>query len=267
MRLCDMHCHSRNSFDGTPSVEELYHAAKAGGLYAFAVTDHCECNDYEKGGFKQNIDDSCAEIAAFREKAEDGVLLLTGVEVGQPLQNPDAVEDLFARHTFDVVLWSLHNLSREEDFYYLTYQNAAEAEELLERYYTELYEMAQLDGYDVLTHLTYPLRYMIGREEIPIRRERFSEQIDCILRCLAEKGKALEINTAGLRKEIGETSPDLSIVRRFRELGGEYVTLGSDAHRLPDLGFGLKAAAELARTAGFRAYTWYRDRQPHLEKL
>ncbi len=262
MKYPDMHCHSRCSFDGEDSVIDLYRAAEEKGLLALAVTDHCECNAYIKDGFKKDIDRSCKEVADAQKKVKGEVILLSGVEIGQPMQNPQAVDDVLTRHSFDVVLWSLHNMKDMPDFYDLHYSSVEESEALLERYFDELYEMAQWNCYDVLSHLTYPLRYMVGREHIPVRREKFTDQIDEILRCLVRQGKALEINTSGLRKPYKETSPDLVVISRFRELGGRFVTLGSDAHNAADVGADLEAAAALAKEAGFTSVTWYQNRKP-----
>ena len=74
-----------------------------------------------------------------------------------------------------------------------------------------------------------------------------------MLRALAEQGLTLEINTSGVRQPgCGITHPNLPIVRRFRELGGERITIGADAHRPADVGADLETAAAIAKEAGFR---------------
>ena len=93
------------------------------------------------------------------------------------------------------------------------------------------------------------------------------DQIDLVLRTLAQNGKALEINTSGLRGPIGEASPTLKYVKRFRELGGEFVTLGSDAHSVEELGEGIPEAMEMASQAGFSYFTFYKKRQPRLLQI
>ena len=78
----------------------------------------------------------------------------------------------------------------------------------------------------------------------------------------AETGKALEINTAGLRQPIGKTSPELETVKRFRALGGKYVTYGSDAHYAEHIGAGLDTAYDMMREAGFTHFTFFQQRTP-----
>ena len=90
-------------------------------------------------------------------------------------------------------------------------------------------ELCQWGGFDTLAHMTYPLRYIIGKYQIPVDMKPYEEVIREILKTVADKNLALEINTAGLRREIGQTSPTLEYVKLFRELGGELLTFGSDA--------------------------------------
>ena len=92
----------------------------------------------------------------------------------------------------------------------------------------------------------------------------FSEIIDEILLTLIKNKTALEINTAGLRQPIGITSPDESIVRRYKELGGKLITIGSDAHYAEHLGAGIEQGYELALKCGFDKVAVYQGRTPTL---
>ena len=116
-------------------------------------------------------------------------------------------------------------------------------------------------------HLTYPLRYIEGDHGIPVDLSKHQEAIDGIFRALIDSGKALEVNTSGLRQKIGRALPDLPLVRRYRELGGELVTLGSDAHCVEDLGKGIEAGMDLLREAGFRHFAVYEQHKPILLPL
>lgn len=133
---------------------------------------------------------------------------------------------------------------------------------MVEEYLKELLTMVQWGGFDILAHLTYPLRYMVGENHRNIDLNRHSDLIDEILRQAARSGKALEINTSGLRQPLGETLPTLPYVRRFREFGGEYVTVGSDAHYAEDLGKGVNEGMKVAQEAGFSHVTLFQGRTP-----
>ena len=86
--------------------------------------------------------------------------------------------------------------------------------------------------------------------------------MDEILKRTAETGKALEINTAGLRQPIGKLSPEFATVKRFHELGGEYITYGSDAHYAEDVGKGMEEAYDAMLAAGFTELTIFQQRTP-----
>ena len=122
---------------------------------------------------------------------------------------------------------------------------------LLDRYFDELLEMTRWGGFDILAHLTYPYRYLGYTDTPPITC--FEEKLREIFTSLARGGKALELNTSGLvRSPGGRTMPELWELCLFRECGGEFVTLGSDAHRSAHVGGGIREGLELLRAAGFR---------------
>ena len=157
-----------------------------------------------------------------------GLAFLRGVELGEPLENLAETEKLL-NTPLDFVPASLHNLPGLDDFYCLNYEEW-DIPRLIDQYFANLLCMARWGRFDSLTHLTYPFRYLP-----PSWRDggysRWQDRIDAVLSALAEKGLALEINVSGLREAMNRTLPDLPILRRFRELGGEWVTVGSDAHR------------------------------------
>jgi histidinol-phosphatase (PHP family) len=106
-------------------------------------------------------------------------------------------------------------------------------------------------------HIDFVKRYLIPHVT-PDQLAAAPELYEPILSALVESGTALEVNTSGLRQEAAETYPSAAIVARFRELGGERVTIGSDAHRSEHLGWALDEGYAAARGAGFRAMTFRR---------
>ena len=110
--------------------------------------------------------------------------ICTGIELGEPLQNPAAAKKVLASHPFDFVLCSLHNLTGRQDFYYIDYTEMTDGEiyGLLEEYFKDLWEMAKACDFDSLAHLTYPLRYIVGEQERAISLARFDGLVDEILK-------------------------------------------------------------------------------------
>ncbi len=265
--ISDSHTHSENSFDGHDSVIMICDRAANLGLYSITVTDHCECNEFY--GNKDHFDYRSAIANSIRDTAKahalyhDRLKIYTGIELGQPTQDRKAAEEALSLTEYDFVLGSLHNLRGEQDFYFLEYtpQNAPL---LLERYFCELLELVQENCFDSLAHLSYPMRYIGAHPEITANMDYFKSELDEVLSTLAKNDRALEVNTSGLRQMMGKTLPDEDVIRRFRELGGKYVTLGSDAHRWGDVGAGIEDGLQLLLKCGFTHFTVFEKRQPKL---
>ena len=262
--LADCHTHTAFSFDAEERPERMAEQAVSLGLAVYGITDHCEMNMPGLDALRRAMTASVTETGRLSARyAGSGTRILTGLELGQPMQNLPETERFLKELPVDFIIGSLHNLAGEQDFYYLHY-NEGTAAEYLARYFDELYEMICWGGFDSLGHLTYPLRYMVAREKGPVRLEDFQFQTDRILSALTERGLALELNTSGLTGEDGYSMPPLELLTRFRELGGSYVTLGSDAHQAGNIGKGIRAGAVLMKAAGFDSVTYFINREPVL---
>ena len=264
--ICDCHIHTRCSFDGSDSAAMMCQAAERAGLYAITITDHCECNNYFKDGCYESVRSSYLEAHQAASSFHKRLRVYAGIELGQPMQALSIAEQTLSAADYDFVLGSVHNIRGKEDFYFLDYQEE-NVYALLDAYLDEVLEMVEWGGFDSLAHLTYPLRYIVGEYGIQIDYSRYDHKVTKILQRLAQKEKALEINTSGLRQKIGRTLPTLHLVRRFREYGGKYVTLGSDAHSWKDVGAGIQEGMKVAAEAGFTHYTIFEKRIPKLIPL
>lgn len=260
----DMHTHTDNSPDGNHSTMYLCECAEQTGLRAIAFTDHCEVDAYYKDHYDRAAFQAYFEVVKARSVFRGRLIVAAGIELGQPAYDPALAEQILSKFDYDVVIGSLHNLRGRKDFYFMEYDGFTDSDldAMVEEYLKELLTMVQWGGFDILAHLTYPLRYMVGENHRNIDLNRHSDLIDEILRQAARSGKALEINTSGLRQPLGETLPTLPYVRRFREFGGEYVTVGSDAHYAEDLGKGVNEGMKVAQEAGFSHVTLFQGRTP-----
>ncbi len=181
--------------------------------------------------------------------------------MGQAIYNKELAEQILDKYDYDFVLGSIHNLENMEDFYFLDYSNY-DVDDLLEKYFNAIYQLCLWDKFDSLAHLTYPLRYIKGNAKIDIDLTRFSDIIEQILKTIIRNGKALEINTSGLFLDLNETLPPKNIVQLFKDLGGEYLTIGSDSHFYNKLGSGIEQGFRLAKDCGFKYTTIYQHREP-----
>ena len=259
--LVDFHVHTDNSDDAHDSLMVIGEKAVAKGLRALAVTDHAECHRYWKDSFNLAIRNSFFEAMKAEVAFRGQLALMAGVEIGQPLHDLEAANDVLNSNPWDFVVGSLHLVKGSTDFWKVDYKTA-DVPALLKQYFEEIYDMVCWGKFDTLAHLTYPLRYIEGREHIAVDLSDYMEQIHAILSRLAKDDKALELNTQGYRSEYGKPTPDLDIIRLFKQLGGKYVTIGSDSHYAVDVGSNIADGYEILLSAGFDTVTIYDHREP-----
>lgn len=281
--LCDMHTHTAFSPDAKSSPEEMCERAAELGLAAYAVTDHCDCNFWEEADGNSGSDavtdfdmygsgrysrQSIAAQQSLKEKYS-GLNFLCGIELGQPLQNLSAAEEIVGNSALDFIIGSHHQNAGRDDFYWIKYNELTmrEITSLLDDCFEQTLEMCRWGKFDVLGHLTYPLRYIVGEYGINIDLGRYRDIIAEIFSVLISNGSGIEINTSGLRQKYGRTFPDFEYIRLYRELGGEIITLGSDAHCAEDIGKGIAEGAQLAQAAGFGYIAYFKKRRAEFIKL
>lgn len=276
MNLIDCHTHTQFSVDSEADINECVERAAGLGLAAYAITDHCECNrwyseehypdedTYRYFDFGRDFENSVSAVTKLKEQYEGRLNLICGVEMGQATQDLEIAEKIISDSRLDFVIGSMHQLPKTEDFALIDYTGYSEDDiyNLLERYFTEVYKLCIWGKFDVLGHLTYTLRYIKGNFGFDADISRYDEIIAESLRALARSGKGIEINTSGLRQGFGDTFPDLRYVKLFRELGGEILSIGSDAHTAEDIGKGVLQGAEIAKLAGFTHLCYFKQRKP-----
>lgn len=260
--LADTHTHSVISFDGNDSCEELCKSAIEKNIKYLAITDHCDID-----GKDLDVDALCSEqyaqVSRVKKEYKDRLNVLRGLEIGQGIYRKELTEKILNQYDYDFVLGSLHNLDNMEDFFFIDYKQY-DVYELLNQYFDGLLELSRWGEFDSLAHLTYPLRYIVAREKINVDMTKYADVIDAIFETLAKNNKALEINTSGLFMPMNDTLPNISFIKRFKQLGGEYVTIGSDSHYASKIGQGIDRGYKIAYDSGFRYITVFENRQPRL---
>ena len=266
--IVDLHVHTDNSFDGNHSATFFCEKAEFTDLRAVAFTDHCEVDQFRGDpAYEKRIFQSFFEIAKVRSAFRGKLLILNGIELGQPAFDTETADKILSTHDYDMVLGSVHNLRGGEDFYFMENLTLSEAEKLLDEYFNAIIEMINWGNFDVLAHLTYPLRYFYSKSNLDIDLDKFKDKIDEILLLAAKSEKSLEINTAALRQPLNKLSPEVDIVKRFKELGGKYVSVGSDAHYAEHLAADIDMAYNCALEAGFDSITFFQKRTPMQMKI
>lgn len=261
-RLIDMHVHSDNSPDGIHSPMFVCEHAVKNNLGAVAFVDHCEVDKFFELKYNNMVLHSYFECSKARIAFEGQLLVLIGIEIAQPLSGINLADKIVSRHNYDFILGSIHTPQGfDVDVKEIEYDKI-DVYKFMNNYFTELTELAKWDGCDALAHITCPMRRIQGKYAIDFDYSKISDATDTLLGTMIENNKALEINTSGLRQKIGKTMPEENIIRRYRQLGGKLITIGSDAHTAHDCGKGIIEGMEIARKCGFDKLTFYVDRAP-----
>ncbi len=261
--MFDFHMHSTVSFDGNDTPEEMVRMAEAAGLQEICFTDHL---DYEPGVEKQTMMFDTAEyIAAYENLSHPKVKIRRGMEFGMFPYNVEQFRQELQRYPFDFVLGSVH-FADDLDVYFQPWWEGKTVHEAEKRYLEQTLACVQAhDDFDVLAHLTYISKCRAHPAPRPVPYEEHEELLDEILRILAGKGKGLEMNTSGVDR-CGDFLPYAPYFRRFKELGGEIVTIGSDAHNAQRVGQYADRACEILRDI-FGYVCTFQGRQPIFHKL
>lgn len=259
----DLHTHSTNSFDGYDSPEAMILSAMEKGVEIYALTDHCEVNrwfsrnhyDYEPFpqdtfDFAHDFEIAMEDNIRLKEKYKGKIKFLSGVELGNIQHDTGLAKSIAKDKRLDFIIGSLHQNIGQDDFAFIDY-NTENADNLLENYFNEEYILCKEGDFDTLGHITYPLRYIEGNYGIKIDLSKYEEIIAQCFKTVISRGKCIEINTSGLRQKYKKSFPDKELLVLYKDLGGKYITTGSDAHNTDDISKGFSYAAEMSEYFGF----------------
>lgn len=270
MILTDFHTHSYCSDDGTASMYDMAIAGAERGVSIMCMTDHVDIDHFETGGYNPDCfshwDRMREEYALAIEKLSGRIDLRLGIEFGEANHETEKAQSIAEAEGLDFIIGSLHNLRDYPDFFCIRYKSEQECRELAEKYVEEHFELVRLGYFDVLGHIGYTKRYM-KRRGFDIGLEGLDERLKALFRLVSESGKGIELNTSGLRDNTGTPFPEKSVLKLYREAGGEIITVGSDSHRPEDVGANIEDAYELLREAGFKYFTVFKNRKPEFIKL
>ena len=261
--MYDFHMHSRVSFDGHDTGLQLAQAAVKAGLKEICFTDH---RDFLRKEREQTM---LFDLEAYRAEYDTlevpGLTIRRGVEYGLYNNNVDLMRQELQQRNYDFVLGSIHFVD-DIDVYFAEYWQDKTVFEAQHRYFETMLECVQVhNDFDVLSHMTYLHKGAGSPVKTPLPYDDHREIIDQILRILATKGKGLELNTSGMDR-CGGFLPTPDYFRRFRELGGEIVTVGSDAHRSDRVGqYSYEACQVLKDIFGY--VCTFEGRKPVFHKL
>ncbi|MBQ7321977.1 MAG: histidinol-phosphatase HisJ family protein [Clostridia bacterium] len=261
--MFDYHMHTSVSFDSEATAMEMATAARDRGLKEICFTDHM---DYCRAPHAENMTFDIADYnRAYDGLSVPGLLIRNGVEFGLTTWNQQELEDFLRLRHFDFVLGSIH-FAQDVDPYEKRFWEGRRVKESFRVYLEEMLACVKVqDNFDVLGHLTYACKSPHNPTREPLLMKDYREITDEIMRVIIAKGKGMEINSSGV-DSVGVFLPSADYLRRFKELGGEIVTMGSDAHNAARVGQYAKEATEILREI-FGYVCTFADRKPIFHKL
>lgn len=266
----DYHMHSSFSGDSNAPMEDMAKRALELGLTHICLTEHYD-PDYvydfgEEGMFELNTDSYLYELLKVKNKYAGQIEIGFGVELGlQPHLKKQLA--LYAKsYDFDFIIGSSHICNRKDPYYPDFFEGRSEDKAHHEYFEAVLECVKSLPYFDVYGHLDYVVRYGPTKND-GYAYQKHSDVFDSILTTLIDNEKGLEVNTGGFRSGLNQPNPCADILKRYRELGGEIITVGSDAHEPKDIAADFDKVCDILKECGFRYYCVFQNRIPEYLKL
>lgn len=257
----DQHMHCNFSGDSDALPEDMIKAGIAHGLSGICFTDHLDY-DYpeEPNIFLLDFDNYFKALSDLRKKYVDKISVNIGIELG--LQPQAAGQNLAVaeKYPFDFIIGSSHVVNHMDPYYPEFFAERNEDEAYMEYFESVLENINSGVDFDVYGHIDYVVRYGPNKNAF-YTYEKFKDIIDEILTQLISKGKGIEVNTGGFKYGLGHPNPTEDIIRRYRELGGEIITMGADAHVPEYVAYEFGKTAQIIKNCGFKYYTVFKNRK------
>lgn len=267
----DFHMHTAFSTDSDAALEAMAEGALKKGLDTICITDHMD-KDYPfneelgKNEFYFDVDVYFEELRKLQKQYKDKLEIRIGIELGLQPHLGDFCREITGKYPFDFVIGSLHVVDQKDPYYRDAFSNFTDAE-LYQRTFQEMLEsLKNVEAFDVLGHMDYIVRYGTYQAK-EYSYAAFAPYLDKILKKVIEMGKGIELNTAGLKYGLGFCHPHPDVLKRYRELGGEIITVGSDGHKPEHIAYEFQKASGILQKCGFRYYTEFKERRPEFIKL
>lgn len=259
--MYDFHIHSEYSVDSNSSMEDLVIAAIKNNLKSICFTDHVDFNST-----KQNIDfvfrtsDYFRNVNQVKYKYKKDIEILAGVEIGMQPHLFDKYNRFLENNHFDFVLMAIHSVNKI-DIHGEKFTKDKDPIDAITEYYNDIYACIEgFNNFDILAHIDYIDRYFDNYNSMP-KLDEYLPLVEKILKLIIKNGKGIEVNTSGIRYGLDYFHPKKSILKLYKDLGGEIITIGSDAHSIENVGHCYKTAERMLRDLGFKYIHIFKDRK------
>ena len=274
MIIADYHVHSDFSGDSQAPMELMIERAIQLGLKRLCFTDHMD-HDYPHKGdisFIFDPEEYVAKLQTLKDQYSKQIEILTGIELGlQPL--PQVIEYykfLHSKYSFDFAIGSTHVLDYVDPYFPVFWEHRTK-DEGIRAYFHSIIDNCRLfkDHFNIYGHLDYIVRYVptTDGKKADYSYADYADLLDEALKTIILCGKGIEVNTAGYKYGLGYAHPKTEVLKRYLELGGELITIGSDAHKPEHLCYDFDLVPELLKGLGYRYYATFVKGKPIFENL
>lgn len=266
--LCDFHLHSDLSSDSHTPMEKMIRSGIDAGISVMCFTEHMDLHFPKQYAmdFQVDMDAYQKTFAVCQKKYAPLVDLRFGIELGIQPHLTEELQSLVNKYPFDFIIGSSHIINSIDPYYPQFWEGRTEYQAVSEYFAATLDNLETFSDFDVYGHIDYVIRYAPEKNKNYAYRT-YREILDEILCTLISKHIGIEINTAGFKYGLGHPNPCEEILMRYRELGGEIITMGSDAHSHEYVGYYFPQAKEILKACGFTHYTIFKNRKPEFLPL
>lgn len=258
MRSIDYHMHTRFSGDSEAIPREHVIQAINLGLDEICFTDHRDF-EYPIDDFDLDIETYYQTIMALKEEFSDKIKIKWGIEIGLDMNHQAKINELISQYPFDFVIGSIHVINHTE-FYYGEFFKGLTKEAAHRYFFEETLRCVQnFDCFNVLGHLDYIMRYG-PYDDKRVNHAKYQLIIDEIFKTLIAKNKGIEVNTSGYALNGNCGFPNFEQVKRYYELGGRIITIGTDSHTSDRVGSHVSEVKTELEKIGFNDVSTFTNR-------
>jgi len=263
--ISDYHLHTEFSGDSEAPPEAMVEQAIKLGMKSMCFTDHV---DFDIPSTQFMIDENAyfEKMQALQAQYRDQIDINIGVELGLQPHLAERHHEYVNQYPFDFIIGSLHIVDGKDPYYPEVFKGKEDSK-VYRAYFEQFLEnLKAFSEFQTVGHIDYVVRYGNHKAE-QYSYEVYADILDKILHEIIDKGLGIEINTAGIKAGLGFPNPHPDVIRRYKELGGEIITFGSDAHVPEYIGYEFEQMRQMLLGMGFKYYAEFKQRKMMMKQL
>ncbi len=262
--MIDVHVHTKFG-DGKDAPADMLRAAKGAGIKVFGFSEHFPrppgydypTEDFNHEALASGWFDYASEVNRLKASSDDTPKVLFGTEIDYLPDEEATLRAELSAFNFDFIIGSVHMIGKWGFDYNQKEWKGKDVDAIYDAYWENMFKMVGSSLFDFVGHLDI---IKVFRDFHPPKRDHTDSARD-FLREVAKRGLVIEINSGGLRKAVKELTPSAGLIKEAVDLKIP-LTLGSDAHRVQDVGHYLSEVVEMIKGFGAREVVYFEKREP-----